>query len=77
MRSKAPGTFVLKYLSALLMSHASSDRFPVDVFDIIAQVIIVIMFVVTTFDCSWIVFYGVDFRHATNHVMITEELRER
>ena len=37
----------------------------------------VIMFVVTSFDCSWIVFDSVDFLHATNHVMITEGQRER
>ena len=71
------GYFCVEIFKCFIDVGCFFDRFPVDVFYIIAQVTMVIMFVVKTFDCSWIVFDGVDFPHTANHVMITEGQTER
>ena len=75
MFSENFGYFCVEIFKHFIDIRCLFSRIPADVFYIIAQVIIV-MFVVT-FDCSWIVFDGVDFPHATNHVIITEGQRER
>ena len=77
MSTKNFGYFCVEVFKRFIDVRCFFDRFPVDAFYIIAQVIMVIMFVVTTLDCFWIVFDGVDFPHATKHVMITERQRER
>ena len=73
--SKILDTFVLKYLNALLTSDASSIGFQLMFFISLHRSLW--LFAVKTFDCSWIVFAGVDFLHTTNHIMITEGQRER
>ena len=70
------GYFCIEIFEHFIDIRCFYNQFPVDVFYIIAQVIMV-MFVVTTLNCSWIVFDHVDFQYATNHGMITEGQRER
>ena len=77
MSTKNFGYFCVEIFKCFIDIRCFFDQFPVDVFYIIAQVIMVIVFVVMSLDCFWIVFDGVNFPHATNHFMITEGQREK
>ena len=61
MTIKNFGYFCVEIFKRFIDIRCLFNQFPVDVFYITAQVSMVIMFIFTTYDCSYIIFDGVDF----------------